>query len=321
MRQRLQIYRLTPRWRAAASWWRAAGALGACLFASVAGAGETAKPRGMWFWSKPASPDGAVNIVGRPEREDEALATFQRWHIRRLYGSYATLPVEAPERFAAWQRRLHAAGIRSFALFAGTSAVTPGGRADFLREVEERVLRFNASRTAADERFDGIALDLEPHIRPDWKTGTAATRRALLDELLATFVALRAHLDANGGRSLVVTAALPTWFDKVGPEARIGWADAADRDAWFARVAAAVSSISLMAYETDRPASIASACAWEREHFKGTVVTALRARLGAEWKTLADLTRVLPEIEAPLALGIDLENYELLRLAERAAAK
>ena len=49
------------------------------------------KPRGMWFWSKPSSPDGAVNIVGQPAREDEALALFRRWRIRRVYGSYADL--------------------------------------------------------------------------------------------------------------------------------------------------------------------------------------------------------------------------------------
>jgi len=279
------------------------------------------KPRGLWFGSKPASPDGSVNIIGRPERETEALATFRRWNIRRLYGSYAALPVDAPATLAAWNRKLHAAGIRSESLFSNSAAIGGDGRAAFLREVNERVMRYNTACMHPVERFDGVALDLEPHILPSWKTGTPASRRALLDELLATVAAVRRELDSHGGRDLAISAALPTWFEKLPPEGKIGWASAADRDSWFARFGESVTAISLMAYETNRPATIASTTAWEREHFKGTVVTALRARLGLEWQSLADLTRVLPEVEAPLPSGIDLENYELLRAAERAAAK
>lgn len=73
-----------------------------------------------------------------------------------------------------------------------------------------------------------------------------------------------------------------------------------------------------MAYERSAPAAILDATAWERENFPGRVVTALRARLGVEWKSLADLQRVLPEVEAASPQGIDLENYELLRTAEAA---
>lgn len=291
------------------------------LVACAAGDAAVAKPRGLWFWSKPASADGSVNIVGRAEREAEALATFRRWNVRRLYGSYVRLPIDSAAALAAWNRRLHDAGIQSASLFSNSAALTATGLADFLREIDERVLQFNAARPAAAERFDGIALDLEPHILDAWKTGTPADRRALLGGLLATFTALRAHLDAHGGRTLTIAAALPTWFDKLPPDGKIAWASAADRDEWFAHAGEAVSTISLMAYETNRPGAIATSTEWERAHFKGTAIIALRARLGVEWSSLTDLTRVLPEVESLGATGVDLENYELLRVAERAARR
>jgi hypothetical protein len=298
----------------------------AVLVAMVAGSGlpagePTAKPRGLWFWSKPASPHGAANVVGDPAREAEALAVLARWNVRRLYGSYLALPVEFPDRMAAWNRRLHAAGVRSDSLFSEGSALTPEGRAAFFRQVEARVLRFNATRRDPAERFAGLALDIEPHALARWKAETGEGRRTMLEDYLDLCGALRAHLDARGGRDLAISAALAYWLDRLPPEGRVTWRSAADRDEWFVRLSRCVGTISLMAYERSAPAAILEATAWEREHFPGRVITALRARLGVEWKSLAEMQRVLPEVEAATATGIDLENYELLRLAEAAAGR
>lgn len=279
------------------------------------------KPRGLWFWSKPASPDGSVNVLGHPAREHEALATFARWRIRRLYGSYAHLLVDAPATVAAWNEKLAAAGIRSEALFSDGKFLAPANRDAFLAATAARVLAFNAAHATPAARFAGLALDIEPHAQPAWKTATPADKRALLEDYLAACTALRAHLDAHGGRDLAISAALAYWLDRLPPEGSVGWTSAGDRDAWFGRLGRVVASISLMAYERSRPAAILDAAAWERAHFAGRTVIALRARLGVEWKALADLTAVLPAIEGDLTTGIDLENYELLRAAERAAGR
>jgi hypothetical protein len=296
-------------------------ALAVCAARPLGAGAAPAKPRGLWFWSKPASPHGAWNVLGDPAREAEALATFARWNIRRLYGSYAALPVEEPARVAAWNRRLAAAGVRSDVLFSHGGALTPPGRAAFLRQIDEQVLAFNAARRDPAERFQGVALDVEPHALPRWKAATAAGRREMLEEYLALTESLRAHLDARGGASLAISAALAYWLDRTGPDARVGWRSAADRDAWFARLARSVPAISLMAYERGAPAAILEATAWERAHFPGRALTALRARLGVEWPSLAELERVLPAVEAAGEVGVDLENYELLRVAEAAAGR
>lgn len=295
--------------------------VGAFFFvaAGPCAAETTERPRGLWFWSKPSSPHGAANVVGDAARETEALAAFRRWNIRRIYGSYATLPDTAPAALAAWNRRLHENGVRSESLFSDAAALTPPGRAALLKQIDERVLRFNAGCSTADERFDGIALDIEPHALPRWKDGTAADRRALLEEFIGTCLALRVHLDEHGGGALPISAALACWLDRLPPEGRVGWASAADRDDWFARLARGVASISLMAYERSRADAVLEATAWERANFPGQIVTALRARLGVEWKSPADLRAVLPRIEVASPLGVDLENYELLRLAEVAS--
>lgn len=297
------------------------------VFAAVCAGGicraaaAEAKPRGMWFWSKPTSAYGAHQVVGNPGSEAEAVETFRRWGVRRLYGSYGAAPVERAAAVGAWNRRLHAAGIRSEALFSDAGAIAEAGRALLLRQIDERVLQFNRRSGDAVERFDGIALDIEPHATPAWKAGTAADRRAMLEEYLRTCAALREFLDANGGRDLAISAALAYWLDRLPPEGRVGWASADDRGAWFTRLAGSVASISLMAYERSRPELILDAGAWERAHFPGRTIIALRARLGEEWKSLADLQRVLPAIEAAGGAGVDLENYELVRAAEAAAER
>lgn len=294
------------------------GAMVVCFACIAAGAETAAVPaRGLWFWAKPSSPQGAVNVVGDASREAEALATFERWHVRRIYGSYSALPVEVPARVAAWNRRLHAQGIHSASLFSDGGALTPTGRAAFLLQVEARLLAFNAAQADAAARFDSIALDIEPHAQPRWKSATPTEKRALLEDLLTTCTALRSHLDTHGGHALPVAAALAYWLDRLPAEGgSIGWTSAADRDDWFVRLGRSVAQISLMAYERPAPAAILDATAWERVHFSGRVITALRARLGGEWRGLADLQRVLPAVEADSPPGIDLENYELLRLAE-----
>lgn len=276
------------------------------------------KPRGLWFWSRPASPHGAANVVGVTAPEEEALAVFRRWNIRRLYGSYGTTPLERPDIVAHWNRRLHAQGIRSESLFSDPGALTPAGRVAFLQQIEARVLGFNRARSDAAERFMGVALDIEPHATTRWKGATPETKRVMLEELLVTCSALREHLDAHGGTELTISAALAYWLDRLPPAGSVGWRSAADRDDWFGRLARCVTSISLMAYERSREELILDATAWERENFRGRTVAALRVR-GHEWSSLADLVRVIPAIEAAHAVGIDLENYENLVLAEKNA--
>lgn len=283
--------------------------------------GSVSKPRGLWFWGKPASPYGSTNVVGNGAAETEALETFRRWNVQRLYGSYGAMVLERADAVAAWNRKLHAAGVRSESLFSDNAAITPKGRAGLLRLVEERVVQFNRLRSDPSERFDGIALDIEPHAETEWKTATPEKRREMMEALLSTCVALREFLDKSDARDLTISAALAYWLDRLPPGGKIAWKSPPDRDEWFTRLGRTVGSISLMAYERSKAEGINEAVAWEQSHFPARTITALRVRMGVEWKTIADLQRVLPQVEADAPAGIDLENYELLRLAEATAKR
>jgi len=161
--------------------------------------------------------------------------------------------------------------------FSDGKFLAPANRDAFLAATADRILAFNTTCATPAARFVGPALDIEPPAQPVWKTATPAAKRTLLEDYLAACTALRAHLDAHGGRDLAISAALAYWLDRLPPEGSIGWTSAADRDDWFARLGRAVASISLMACERPRPAVILDAAAWELAHFPGRTVIALRA--------------------------------------------
>lgn len=276
------------------------------------------KDRGMWFWGKAGSEFGALNVVGRKEREAEALDCFRRWNVKRLYGSYAQIMEDSPARVAQWNRQLHEAGIRSEILFAENDWIFAP---DKLLNAATRAVKFNRSRRDAAERFAGIALDIEPHATKQWKSGTPADKRLILERFVRMCLALRAHLDQQGAKDLQISAAVAFSHYRLPADGgAVGWDSQLDRDRWFARLATAVPTVSVMAYERGTPEGIERMSAWLRENYPGRVVIALRTRLGHEWKTLEDLQRVIPAVEAMQDVGIDIENYHLLREAEQKLA-
>src|SRR3954469_13025201 len=99
----------------------------------TSGDSADAPSRGLWFWGKPTSEFGATNVVGNAKPEAEALATFRRWHVQRLYGSYAAAMAQRPTELARWNRKLHQQGVRSEFLFSDNGAITAAGRANLLQ--------------------------------------------------------------------------------------------------------------------------------------------------------------------------------------------
>src|SRR5690606_35193047 len=148
----------------------------------------------------------------------------------------------------------------------------------------------------------GVHFDVEPHILSQWKSASADGRRDMLLLLRDMFADVRSHLTANGAGDLPVFASLPVWIDRLPPElggsSRIGWKSAEERDAWFREMGRSVSGMSLMAFETPHVRTILNNAAWEREHFAGDVIIALRADLGTEWREIDDMLKAAAQVEA-----------------------
>lgn len=171
-------------------------------------------PRAAWVWSPESyamTQDAGV--------ADDAAAFFRAKDIGTLY-LYAdatagrTLITRDPGAYRRLIRRLHRRGLRVHALLGSAwlrteEYVLPERRPEALAMLQ-RVLDYNAA-ARADERFDGVSLDLEPHVLPQWRE----EKEQLLRHFLDTGRALMA-LKRAAGQDLRLGAAMPFWFDGIG---------------------------------------------------------------------------------------------------------
>lgn len=186
-----------------------AGALLMALAACVAPAAE----RAIWVWEPDAYAmveDGAI--------ADQTIVFLRAKKIGTVY-LYAdafqdrNLIEDRPESYRRFIRRLHRHGLRAYALLGSAylhteQYVLPARRQDALA-MFQRVLDYNAS-SRPEERFDGVNLDIEPHILKQWDTH----KQQLLLQFLDLGQALMDLKDASG-QSLVVGPAIPFWLDGI----------------------------------------------------------------------------------------------------------
>ena len=279
---------------------------------------QATKHRGLWFWGEGDSGSmwGSEYIVGTPAQENATIAFFNAQSIKRVYGSYGVRPFSEDSVIAAWNVKLHAAGIQSQSLMSGTTTVYPAGQANLLTNITVRLLNFNNAigRTAA-EKFDALHLDIEPHQLPEWDTGTPADKRNLLLLLRDTFVAVRAHFVAAGLPSFPVYADIPVTWEKLPMDGgSIGWLSAADRNQWYVDIGVPLTGVTLMAFYRSTFSNIDGSVAWERANTPGAVVrtgVAVDIGPGLTWTSVPDFNNILSATEAAYgpAGAVDIESY------------
>ncbi len=179
----------------------------------MASGAADAAGRAVWTWES-----ASYEMLEDRSAADEAIAFAHAQHIDTLYlyaDAFAgrTLIATRRETYRRLIRRLHAEGIRTYALlgsaFLHTEAyVLPEKRTAALAMIR-RVLDYNAT-AAAEERFDGINLDIEPHILAEWDT----RKMRLLEDYLELGQALM-DLKRASGQTLEVGPAIPFWLDGI----------------------------------------------------------------------------------------------------------
>jgi hypothetical protein len=199
-----------------ASTWRAALRFVLCaasLFLASAVHAAPAVPRAVWIWEGDSYAMLEDDTAGAEAVRfltakgiDTAFLYADAWQGRNLI-------VQQPQAYRQLLRRLHGKGLRVQALLGSgylhtERYVLPQHRAAALAMLQ-RVLDYN--RTAApDERFDGVSLDIEPHILDAW-----ATRKMdLLEGFVAMSEALVRLRDA-AAPGLTMGAAIPFWLDGI----------------------------------------------------------------------------------------------------------
>jgi hypothetical protein len=191
---------------------RAALAL-ALLLAGAAAHAQAPAPRAIWTWETES-----YAMLERPAALDEGLRFFADKRIDTVF-LYAdayrgrNLLVERPQSYRRAIRRAHAAGRRVYALLGSgylhtERYVLPAHHAEAVAMLQ-RVLDYNKA-SGPEERFDGVNLDIEPHILDEW-----SSRKM---ELLASFLDMSQALmraKARSGQVIDIGPAIPFWLDGI----------------------------------------------------------------------------------------------------------
>jgi len=278
--------------------------------------------RGVWFWNSSSSPYGSANVVGDTSKEVDAVGFMTSHQVKRVYGSYKSRTISEPGVIAAWNTRLHNAGISSQFLLAEPTWVETANRASLLTKITERVVNFNnAPGRLAVEKFNAVHLDIEPQQLATWDAGDATVKRDYLNLLRDTYSDVRAHLDAAGLTGVKLYADLPVWYDKLPVDGgSVGWVDAADRDTWFTDIGVPLDGISMMAFARDSFSSINGAVSYERASVPGaTVRTAVQPKIGPSqtWDDLGLFIDIMNTLEVNYGSdeAVDVEHYRRWREA------
>jgi hypothetical protein len=191
---------------------RAAAALLLALAAPLAGA-QTGAPRAIWTWEAES-----YAMLERPAALEDALRFFRQKHIDTVYlyaDAYGgrNLLADQPQRYRRLIRRAHAAGRHVYALlgsgYLNTERYVLPAHHGAAVAMLQRVLDYNKA-AAPEERFDGVNLDIEPHILDEWDSHKL--------QLLASFLDMsQALMDAKARsrQALDIGPAIPFWLDGI----------------------------------------------------------------------------------------------------------
>ncbi|WP_157272579.1 Ig-like domain-containing protein [Paenibacillus daejeonensis] len=182
--------------------------------------------RAMWIW-EPESYKLLLNSGSRAVLESFiGDTTFDSAPVTTLYlavGSYAGHRAleEQVEQLKSFMRWAHARNLQVHALVAGgTSPAYMGAYERYhhhaVREMEQ-IVNYNLA-VAPNERFDGINVDIEPYISPDFKDSS----KFLQIEYLNGLQKLIDRRDA-AGINLPFGPAIPKWYDTSDQGADITW--------------------------------------------------------------------------------------------------
>lgn len=184
------------------------------LMLLASGALAAPSSRAVWTWER--------DSYAMLESRDAAEAAFDFLRGKRVDTIYLyadafegrNLIADQPRRYRAFIAQAHQRGFRVYALLGSAYLrteryVLPDHRKEAMAMLK-RVLDYNAS-AAAEERFDGANLDIEPHLLDEWND---ASRVGLVRDFIDVSAAWMA-MKKESGQTLAIGPAMPFWFDGI----------------------------------------------------------------------------------------------------------
>lgn len=170
-------------------------------------------PRAIWIWegeSYAMLEDDAAARTAIAFLKDKAIGTA---YVYADAYDGRNLIATRPARYRALVRRMHEAGLKVQALLGSGYLHTERYLLPEYRRAAQamlqRVLDYNAA-AAPEERFDGISLDIEPHILAAW----SSRKMELLGDFLDMSDALVRQKNAVAP-TLPMGPAIPFWYDGI----------------------------------------------------------------------------------------------------------
>lgn len=184
-----------------------------CAGAQCAQAAQPAGPRAIWTWE-----EDSYAMLQQPAAAGRAIAFLKSKSVDTVF-LYAdafggrNAIVADPAQYRRLLRRLHASGLKVYALLGSgylhtERYVLPRHHADAVAMLQ-RVLDYNRA-AAPEERFDGVNVDIEPHILAEWSSRKMELLASFLDMSDALMRTVRAS-----NQALPVGPAIPFWLDGI----------------------------------------------------------------------------------------------------------
>ena len=177
-----------------------------------------AAERAVWVWE-----DASTGWLDDPAYAGDAIAFLRGRGISTVYLYVEPYPASNrlandPAAYRVLLSRLRANGIRPHALLGSghlnSDAYTAAQRRAIAEAQFQGVLDYNAGALPA-ERFEGVSLDIEPHLLKAWSNKQAT----LLVQFLDLGRSLMDMKRRSGQSALQVGPAIPFWYDGL----RVKW--------------------------------------------------------------------------------------------------
>jgi len=154
-------------------------------------------PRAMWVWKL----NPVDNLIDRQKLFDFCKHAA----ISTLYIYMPAIDSDKTDKLAQFLKQAHEVNIKVEALDGATAWAFKNGHGECLNWIKQ-ILEYNKSRPA-NERFDGISLDTEPYVTPQWQSN----RQGVCDDFLSLLKKTRELIDSYN-QNVRLGAAVPTLY-------------------------------------------------------------------------------------------------------------